>query len=42
MIVRMKELRKTFRTALEELNAPGAWDQITDQSGMFIYLNFTS
>lgn len=42
MIVRMKELRKSFRKTLEELSAPGTWNHITDQSGMFILLNFTS
>lgn len=38
---RLKELRTTFRKALEELGAPGTWNYITDQTGLFIFLNLT-
>lgn len=38
---RIKEIRVTFRKALEQLGAPGTWNHITDQTGLFIYLNLT-
>lgn len=41
MVVRMKEIRSAFREALEESGAPGTWNHVTDQSGMFIFLIFT-
>lgn len=37
----MKELRTAFRKALEESGAPGNWDHVTKQTGMFIYSPFT-
>ncbi|KAF0767189.1 aspartate aminotransferase, cytoplasmic-like isoform X1, partial [Aphis craccivora] len=37
----MYKIRKAFRKALEEQGAPGKWNHITDQKGMFILLGFT-
>jgi len=41
MVYRIIEIRKAFRKALEEESAPGKWNHITDQKGMFILLGFT-
>ncbi|KAE9541758.1 hypothetical protein AGLY_003749 [Aphis glycines] len=38
MVYRIIEIRKAFRKALEEESAPGKWNHITDQKGMFILL----
>uniref|UniRef100_A0A2H8TUG7 aspartate transaminase n=1 Tax=Melanaphis sacchari TaxID=742174 RepID=A0A2H8TUG7_9HEMI len=42
MILRAIEIRKAFRKALEEEGAPGKWNFITEQKGMFIMLHFSS
>lgn len=34
---RIIQMRKTLRSKLEELKAPGTWNHITDQIGMFSY-----
>lgn len=41
MVVRIIEVRKAFRKALEDEGAPGKWNHITDQKGMFILLLLT-
>jgi len=41
MAARMVELRKAFRKALEEEVTFRKWNHITDQKGMFIFLNLT-
>lgn len=41
MALRLKDIRIAFRKALEDLGAPGTWKHITDQCGVFIYLNLT-
>lgn len=37
----MTELRKAFQTALEKEGAPGKWNHVTDQKGMFLMLHLT-
>ncbi|XP_050533697.1 aspartate aminotransferase, cytoplasmic [Daktulosphaira vitifoliae] len=37
MTDRIKEMRSLLREKLENLNAPGKWNHITDQIGMFSY-----
>ena len=34
---RMKEMRELLRMKLEAVGAPGTWNHITDQVGMFAY-----
>lgn len=41
MANRLIQLRKDLRQVLEELVAPGTWNHITDQRGMFIFLSLT-
>lgn len=41
MVHRLKNIRMEFRKALEESGAPGTWKHVTDQTGMFIFLNLT-
>jgi aspartate/tyrosine/aromatic aminotransferase len=41
MVNRIIEIRKAFRKALEEEGAPGKWNHVTDQKGMFILLSLT-
>lgn len=38
---RIRDIRTTFRKSLEEIGAPGIWNHITDQTGLFIFLNLT-
>ena len=38
---RIIEMRKSFREKLEALGAPGKWDHITSQIGMFSYTGLT-
>lgn len=42
MASRIKTLRIAFRKALEDFGAPGTWNYLTDQGGMFILINLTS
>lgn len=42
MASRIKKIRVAFRKALEDLGAPGKWNYVTDQGGMFILINLTS
>lgn len=37
MADRIIQMRKELRGAIERLNAPGKWDHITSQIGMFSY-----
>lgn len=37
MSSRIIEMRKALRAALEKLGAPGTWEHITSQIGMFSY-----
>lgn len=41
MAERLKEIRKTFRHALEESGAARMWNHVTEQIGMFILLGLT-
>ncbi|XP_029345909.1 aspartate aminotransferase, cytoplasmic-like [Acyrthosiphon pisum] len=41
MVVRIIEIRRAFRKALEEEGAPGKWNHITDQKGIQVeYLRY--
>lgn len=42
MVFQAIDIRKAFRKAIEEEGAPGKWNHITDQKGMFILLHLTS
>ncbi|XP_050436966.1 aspartate aminotransferase, cytoplasmic [Adelges cooleyi] len=42
MTSRIKEMRAALRENLEKLNAPGKWNHITDQIGMFSYTGLTA
>lgn len=37
MAMRVIEMRKGLREALEKLGTPGSWEHITSQIGMFSY-----
>lgn len=41
MAEQLKEIRKAFRHALEESGVTRMWNHVTDQTGMFIFLNLT-
>lgn len=41
MANRVKDIRLSLRKALEEIGAPGTWNHVTDQRGMFVFLNLT-
>ena len=38
---RITEMRKALREKLEEIETPGTWNHITDQTGMFSYTGLT-
>ncbi|KAJ5888747.1 hypothetical protein N7495_008788 [Penicillium taxi] len=41
MAIGLKSRRSTLRAALEKLETPGDWQYITDQNGMFSYVDFS-
>ena len=41
MADRIISMRSTLRKALEDAGAPGSWNHVTDQIGMFCYSGMT-